>query len=378
MNMNEMLHIASNKGEKHMKKTLIVVAIAAALVFALGATPAFAKYAGYSAAKQYVPWTEASSMASLSPDAATRLAGPHSGYATTTIKCAVCHSVHRGGSSLLNQGAVCAYCHTNASWGGGSVSNKLISWGSNSVAGNGATVGPHSSCASTYCHGGPHGVGASVYAGPASRLLTDAADAKLVADAAANGVATSEFATYSSTTRALSTGAVCSRTGCHTGSAFGVVASGSELPVDPIAGSASASDGLVTGHRVVAAATSTWNANGTDFPTSATNLTIAYAGVGYCSSCHDLADDNNSGRPAFPHAIDGVIDAAAGATGLTRPAAWLTAGAYAGATRTAVGPYDRYTGDGATVGGSAGSPILDGVCLKCHRGSATSGVGYGY
>ncbi len=152
------------KGEGNMKKTLIVVALATALVLAMGVSPAFAKYAGYSSSTQYVPWAEAQTLASLNADAALMASGPHAGYATTTIKCAVCHSVHRGGTDLLNEGAACAYCHTGAYYGGGAVASDLISW---------SGAGPHASrCTNTDCHGGPHGVGASTYAGPATRLLT--------------------------------------------------------------------------------------------------------------------------------------------------------------------------------------------------------------
>lgn len=359
--MNEMTAKHINKGEISMKKTLIVIALAMALVFAF-ASPAFAKYAGFSSSTQYVEWADASSMASQNPDAAIQAFGPHAGYATTTIKCAVCHSVHRGTTTLLNSGTSCAYCHAPVAEGGGAVANNLISWYT-------PAQGPHSSCASTYCHGGPHGVGASVYAGPASKLLTHAADGELDALAAANGVATATFATYNSTTRALATAAVCERSGCHSNSMFGVVTSGATKTLTTPAAT-------VTGHRVVAAATTNWNTTGA-FPTTVTG-TIAYAGSTYCNSCHDLADDNNAGKKAFPHGLSGVVNAAVSADGTWRPAVWLTAGAYAGATRYAVGTYNDYTG-AATVGSAAGSSILDGICLKCHRGDATTnGVGLSY
>lgn len=398
--MQEMLNKDHIKGESSMKRTLIVVALAAALVLALGATPAFAKYAGFSSTTQYVSWEsdpvstwDATSLASQNPDAALMAAGPHAGYATTTIKCAVCHSVHRGGSKLLNEGATCAYCHTPATWGGGAVAAALVSWDVDGVVAVGTgTAGPHQSCASSYCHGGPHGVGASAYDGPASKLFVQVADVELdeyvtandLADnAAADGSFNPDLNDYTvPATRALATAAVCGRAGCHDSSMFGVVESGAETTPER------GPTGLpsVTGHRVIATNTSTWNANGTDFPTTKTNLTIAYAPVAYCSSCHDLVDDNNGGADAFPHALYGVVDGAAGADGTWRPAVWLTAGAYAGATRYAVGPYNAYTvtdinGDADTtdVSDAAGSSILDGICLKCHRGNAgADGVGLTY
>lgn len=352
-----------------MKKTLIIVALAAVLVFAF-ATPAFAKYAGYSSSKQYVPWAEAQSLASLNPDAADMASGPHAGYATTTIKCAVCHSVHRGGSKLLNEGSSCAYCHTSVAHGGGAVASNLISW-------DVANLGPHGSrCANTDCHGGPHGVGASAYDGPASKLLTSMGDATLdelvAADVTAGGDG-ADLTTWNAETRALATAGVCQRSGCHSNSMMGVVTSGAETSrtID-VAGR------MVTGHRVIADATTTWNADGS-MGSSKTNLTIAFKPVDYCNSCHDLTDDNNGGKAAFPHAINDVISVAQGKPDTTtRPAVWLTAAPDALTQTTVVGPYNQYTASGLTIQTSNGSSIIDGVCLKCHRDGAGAGVGLSY
>jgi hypothetical protein len=67
--MKEILARNYEARETRMKKTVIVVALAMALVFVFAA-PAFAKYAGYSSSKQYVPWAEAQSLASQNADAA--------------------------------------------------------------------------------------------------------------------------------------------------------------------------------------------------------------------------------------------------------------------------------------------------------------------
>jgi hypothetical protein len=367
-------------GDARMKKSLLIVVLALALMLALGATPAFAKYAGYSSSKQYVPWAEAQNLASANPDAALMAFGPHAGYATTTVKCAVCHSVHRGGTNLLLKAGdgTCRYCHTSIECGGGGVSATTISW---------TGLGPHNSrCSNTDCHGGPHGAGASSYAGPASKLLTAQLDTELNTLATANGVSTATFATYSATTRALATGALCGRDGCHANSLFGVTTAGATRMVTIT----NPRDTAVTGHRVIAGATSDWNTAtnpaGAVFGTTKTG-TIAYAPTEYCSSCHDLADDCNAGKAAFPHSITGVVDASVGADGTWRPAVWLTAGAFAGDTdQAAVGNYNQftvtsrvYTNGNATqnaISSAAGSSILDGTCLKCHRGAGgTSGVG---
>lgn len=354
-----------------MKKTVLIVALAFVMVLALGVSPAFAKYAGFSAGTQYVDWTVASSMASQNADSATQAFGPHKGYATTTIKCAVCHSVHRGGSKLLNSGAACTYCHTSANYGGGAVANT-ISWRHTIPAVSG---GPHASCASTYCHGGPHGVGASAYAGPATRLIVAAADTKILADATANGLGAGDLATWDANTRVLATGGLCSRSGCHVDSAMGVIAAGAKVGAD-MGGGADVPDADLTGHRVIAAATTNWNFNGTDFPTTVTNKTIAFKPVTYCNSCHDLTDDNNGGEPAFPHGITDVVSVAQGKVAGVRGAVWLTAAADSGSQTTVVSSYNDYVGS-LNTNQAAGSTVLDGICLKCHK-SPTSGIGVDY
>ena len=371
--MKEMNSINIKKGETSMKKTLVILVLAFALVLALGATPAHAKYAGFSAAGTFVDWSVAQSMASQNADAALMASGPHKGYATTTIKCAVCHSVHRGENKLLSGGGGCAYCHTTAYYGGAAFA-KTISW---SVTP--ADAGPHSTCASSYCHGGPHGVGASSYAGPASKLLVAAADAQTLSNALGNGLTEASLATYDANTRVVATGGVCGRTGCHVDSMFAEITGSATQTIDGVAN--------VQGHRVIAAASANWNAGG--FNPNVGNVdaagnpitvaiatktgTIAWKPVEYCNSCHDLTDDNNGGATAFPHAINQVVSVAQGKVNGVRSAIWLTAGPDADTQTTAVSSYNDYIG-GATIDTAAGSSVIDGTCLKCHRGSG-AGVG---
>lgn len=347
-----------------MKKTLLIVALAAVLVFAF-ATPAFAKYAGYKAATQYVPWAEANALASMNADAALMAQGPHAGYATTTVKCAVCHSVHRAGSKLLNEGAACAYCHTSVANGGGAVASDLISW----TATNG---GPHSArCANTDCHGGPHGVGASTYAGSASRLLTAAGDAEvaelLAADTLVGGAV--DMTTWNAEARVIGTAGVCQRSGCHNNSMMGVVTAGAATDVSV------GTTQTVTGHRVIAAATAQWD--GPAYGSTMTSKAIAFKPVEYCNSCHDLTDDNNAGKEAFPHAITDVVSAAQGKVAGHRNAVWLTAAPDSDTVSTVVGTYNDYSGTDGADAYAAGGGIVDGVCLKCHK-SSTAGLGITY
>jgi len=78
-------------------------------------------------------------------------------------------------------------------------------------------------------------------------------------------------------------------------------------------------------------------------------------------------------KEAFPCAIDSLVSAAQGKAARTRSAGWLTAGSGNDMPQP-VGPYKQYTGDGATVGGAAGSSTIDGTCLKCHVGGSGAWV----
>jgi hypothetical protein len=85
----------STKGATSMKKALIVLVLAAALVFAFSGV-AFAKYAGYGYNIDgtnhvgYLSWDGA-----VFANPAQAGQSPHGGYTANTVKCAVCHSAHR-------------------------------------------------------------------------------------------------------------------------------------------------------------------------------------------------------------------------------------------------------------------------------------------
>ena len=91
-----------------VRTSMVVAALAACLVIGL-ATPAFAEAPR---AQAYVPWSEVATLPGQG-------SSPHGGYATTTVKCAVCHSVHNAGAmgDLLLQdtaAGACNYCHVNS------------------------------------------------------------------------------------------------------------------------------------------------------------------------------------------------------------------------------------------------------------------------
>lgn len=78
---------------------------------------------------------------------------------------------------------------------------------------------------------------------------------------------------------------------------------------------------------------------------TATGIQVAWASSAYCTSCHDSGADTVADN--FPH--------------LTSGARFMKSAEYAGAAATA-----------------AASPTQDGVCLKCHRGSADTGVQFDF
>ncbi|MDZ4181022.1 MAG: hypothetical protein U1E29_17615, partial [Coriobacteriia bacterium] len=119
-----------------MKRALFVLVLAAALVFAFSSA-AMAKYAGYGYNVDgtnplgYLSWDGA---VLLNPSQAGT--SPHGGYTATTVKCAVCHSVHRAATpqttagvgaywKLTPGGNSCVACHTAT---GSNPSALLVEW----------------------------------------------------------------------------------------------------------------------------------------------------------------------------------------------------------------------------------------------------------
>ncbi|MBS3956108.1 MAG: hypothetical protein KGZ40_01035 [Clostridiales bacterium] len=355
---------------------------------------------------------------------------PHGNYTTTTNKCAVCHSVHQatvGGTVLTawegvpvaNRGGTgstdvrarasssCIFCHgQNATFTPVRVNNLTAT-----------SITPHSYCAR--CHTvSPHGAGASEFPVLAQKLIHDGADANINTDAAkltaATGLATNELLGFagSAANRAdgvvLGTGYLCGY--CHSGAAFAVPVAGYSPTAGGYAGPVNegitfANTGFtkaqdqMTGHRVLAEATSSWNAtvtagnrlpDGTIAATDTPNpfrvaqfapdwtgdRTIAWAPANSCQACH--AARTFWGQPAFPHNyVNNVGQSVARLTtttpGLGSSYVWLTSAGDADDAQEIV------------VGTRAGTPhnaeplTRDGLCLKCHvAGDGSAGVGINY
>jgi hypothetical protein len=390
VHLKKMKTNATTQGVHSMKKTLLVIALVAIMVFAFAST-AMAKNAGSAAAvgDGYVSWSTAVVVAS---GQAAQAAGPHSNYTVSTVKCAVCHSMHGAPANtwLLTKitaaqatggGAayVCAYCHGL----GASAGAMIVSINQFSAVPNGNT--PHSSICYQNCHAGVHGIGVSTYSLLAAKLLTNKADTIIAdaigANAANSGLTIADFtapvggfqvagfpfgtaaSTYPKT--AMATGYLCGQVGCHTQSAFAVKVRGDNMLIQSRAGGPVAG-GLLSGHPVVAAAATSFL-----FPTGSAQFGVAGVQVAYkptagCPTCHDLADAGTTLGYAFPHNKGNTniwLTKASNASGSDSTIV-QNSNVIDSSTGTIIGLADNYT------------TVQDGICLKCHvSADGLSGVG---
>jgi hypothetical protein len=331
---------------------------------------------------------------------------PHGDYTTNTVKCAVCHAVHyaaAGGpvngtqtaDTLLRVRAdqACAYCHATA---GQSVNGRPVYDGVFPASSGGSTTVGHATNGDcSECHTGPHGAGAdNSVAGLSGYLLKNqtntfgagatvttnmlSAMTALETQATGQGFAAgavlgdtpANFATTNDTAhREQAVGIFCAE--CHNGS-YAQVAAGGSANVSGNTGTqltTAAGAGLgaaMSGHRIAAAATSTWqSASGQVSSSKMTGVAVAWAPATNCKSCHDSQDV--FGNNAFPHSWG--QDAAGNKTRM-----WLLQASNAGATKTAL-PQNNASPSSYGIG-KGQAELYDGVCLKCHvAGTGTSGVG---
>jgi predicted CXXCH cytochrome family protein len=358
-----------------MKKSLLLAALAAVLVFAFAST-AVAKNAGSAATvgNGYVTWATANSIAS---GVAAEASGPHDNYAVSTVKCAVCHSIHGAPDNTFlltrvtsaagtNAGQVCAYCH-----GYGATAGAHI------VAINQAPTAnsPHSSICYQTCHAGVHGLNVSSYSVLSTKLLRKGADtmiAAAIADAG-TGLTAATFTqpsagNASATQLSMATGYVCAQPGCHVQSAFAVAARGDHMTVQNRGGVSLA----LSGHPVIAAASTNFNAPaGSGLVASglggASGVQVAFKAANGCDTCHDLADAATTDGTAFPHnkgAGNIWLTKASNASMSDQTIVQNTDVVNSGDAGTTIGLADNYT------------TVQDGICLKCHvSADGLSGVG---
>jgi len=369
--MKEMNSAITNQGVSNMKKSLIVIAMAVALVFAFAATAMavgpFYDAAAYNPAYPgYLSWSWATANAG-------EVGSPHGNYSTTTNKCQVCHAVHRANATGIALTAVpitnwahndkrtrtCSWCHGQTTFSVKSVA----------VAADGS-ISPHGNC--SRCHiVSPHGAGSSVYPVLKEHLINTSADARIGFDVSTgnNGMdAAGMMDSGSAAGITLGTGYLCN--GCHSSGGAGI---NTVYAVnEPAAVPASTGSMLnnTTGHRVTAVATEDWNAAG-EIGAYYTGR-VAFNDANSCQACHDAKRAN--GQAAFPH---GYVDAAGAYAPKSQAGAsliWLTVASDADAVRTLL----------PTPGTTSGTPDVsllssDGACIKCHvSGDGHEGVGLTY
>ncbi|MGB4440617.1 MAG: hypothetical protein WBJ62_00115 [Coriobacteriia bacterium] len=268
----------------------------------------------------------------MDPYALNTAGTPHMGYATTTVKCAVCHAVHRGpvAGEVLLRGTVanaCEFCHIQAN-----VSTIKV-YDSTATNYTTDTVFNHSSegaagveCVD--CHA-VHGAGAiaTTAAGDVNEKILKG-NAGTVPGGNGSVPATWNFATGSVRDGVMTK--YCTQCHNYWTDAYDDAA-GDTNHIMTVAG-----DDLLYGNARTALGV-------------AGTTAVAYAPSTYCRSCHDAGlTDHVTGAAAnnFPHYTTG--------------ARFLLSAA------SSADPF-----------GAAGDPSVDGACLKCHR-NGTTGTGIGY
>jgi hypothetical protein len=139
----------------------------------------------------------------------------------------------------------------------------------------------------------------------------------------------------------------------------------------------------MTGHRVTARATDTWDpavygASMTDDPAVAgAPGTVAFSDAYGCDSCHNAA--MSDGSSAFPHGYVDATGAVSAKTVAGSSLVWLTTASDATGSDSAI-----LATDGLRVSPYAPSDAedlgltKDGLCLKCPRDGAGAGVGLSF
>lgn len=372
-----------------MKKLCILIALVGMCIFA-SIAPASAYYASYSASSAYLSWGGAEALYGSINSTESTQTTPHGGYTQTTVKCAVCHSVHRasttgtapgtGADNKLLLGGSCVACHAAS---GGNASSRLIEFGATST-------GPHmsgaSDCNAAGCHGSVHNSGTqSQYAivrkyNLANRSSVSALDDAIAAaiksgnvpkDTDGNEVTTTQ-STDGTTVKAISeksldqgmkayaTGYVCYA--CHGSSSRSV------------ANADFASASVYKGHLSIGTSTSKY------IPT--------------CEGCHDVVGVATN-TTLFPHANRGVdvyvgrfnhqtqTNALSGTirsttdTDATRYGLWMTSANYgdnenaepvAGTIANSQSDWQLSGEATQTVAQkNIDKMLVDGMCIKCHK-----------
>jgi hypothetical protein len=330
-----------------MKRSILFVMVVSMLVMA-GGSVAYA-----STSSDYALWSATAGGNGGYP------ATPHKGYATTTIKCAVCHAVHKGtdngelllGTTVANS---CVFCHITQTTLGGNVAlyNGVET---NYTADNAAAHDAASNATCTACHA-VHG--ASTWGDGAPAALITTVSKKILKSTAGHGhvqpsllLAAEYGATYTAagafTDREKAITAFCTQ--CH--EYFQAAHNGEITPTQYASGTFQSH--IMAPSADIAA-----------FDNPAEGVTpylarVANVDSNTCRKCHDAGDNEESSD---------VVTSPRTKTASNFP--HYTAGAA------------RFLNDdhAAGVGALQADAQKDGACLKCHvwDDSGVKGVGTTY
>lgn len=338
------------------KRALFVALIAVIMVFGMVSMAYAAATSGYAA------WTSGGVNAGTA-------ATPHKDYRTTTVKCAVCHAVHKAnpaGELLLDgtAGESCLYCHVDGATGlvriyNGTrtdyTTNNQFSHGDN---GSGTSVG--SRC--TDCHA-VHGANTINNATVDKFILKSTAAASNgpggVASQQAEAAAAAALAPAD---KQAQVDAFCSM--CHP---YAQYSYNGTITVGNYRASGIVQNGVFQSHVMTAATAAYANPK-----RSIASTRVAWIGSEHCRQCHDAGEvDTQSSRA--------IVGAGAGYVVLASYPHYTP-----NYTRFLMSADSSTSAFGQTTyvpAGGAASTMTDGVCLKCHRGAsapATTGIGYNF
>jgi len=321
-----------------MKRTLLALFMAAVMV------ASFAVIANASTGSTYAAWTTGGGNAGSLPT-------PHKDFRLTTVKCAVCHAIHKaelGGELLLRDTVsnACSYCHIETATGltqlyGGQTTYYTIP---NQFAHN-TGVSNCSDCHSTH---GANTVTNTVSAALSSKILRNEVGPTYRAYQA-----TILAAGYSATSSPRFDAETVWCTKCHR-----YFVNAYETPVTYMDDLTSDTEAQGKMHVMRPGGAAYTN------PAAAAEVqgqVIAAVGSTTCRSCHDAGQVDLGATTtawSFPHYTANAARFMMAAT--SSIAASVPAGA-------------GYSG----INGTFGGPV-DGVCLKCHSNGSTIGVGSSY
>jgi hypothetical protein len=325
-----------------MKRASLALFLAAVLVVAV------ASAASAATGSTYAAWT-------IGGGNAASLPTPHKDFRLTTVKCAVCHAIHKaelGGEILLRDTVAnaCSYCHIQTATGVTQLYGGQTAYYTNSNDQFAHNTGA-SNCSD--CHS-THGANTVSNAALSSKILRNEVGPTYRAYQATILAAGGYDVTTSPRFNAES--AWCTK--CHR-----YFVNSHETAVtylDDLGGMGNglASTAQAKMHIMTTASASYDNPNASP---AAQGQVVATAGSTTCRACHDA----------------GQVDLGATVTVWSFPHYTANAARFLMAATSSVSATVPAGAGFSGISGTAGGPV-DGVCLKCHTNGTTIGVGINF